>query len=98
MYNYQSVAVNIFFPKAMKPYTPPACAFTDHLESAAVLRQVSHITYIDEAEARQETQAKIVDIYATNGADWCKLDNGTIIRLDHIEQFNDIKNEGTCEI
>ncbi|NEQ48542.1 MAG: hypothetical protein F6K11_00170 [Leptolyngbya sp. SIO3F4] len=82
----------------MKPYIPPACSFTDHLEAAAVLQQVSHIIYLDNANKQQEIQAKIIDIYATDGADWCKLDNGSIIRLDHIEQFNDIKNEGTCEI
>ena len=82
----------------MKPYIPPACSFTDHLEAAAVLHQISRITYIDDANQQQEIQAIIVDIYATDGADWCKFDNGTVIRLDQIEQFNDIKNEGTCEI
>ena len=82
----------------MKPYTPPACSFTDYLEAAAVLRQISDITYFDDSDKRQEIQAKIVDLYAAGGADWCKLDNGTIIRLDRIEQFNDIKNAGTCEI
>ena len=82
----------------MKTYIPPACSFTDYLESAAVLRQSSHIIYLDEADQRQETQAKIIDIYAADGADWCKLDNGTIIRLDRIEQFNNNKNKGHCEI
>ena len=82
----------------METYIPPACSFTDYLEAAAVLRQVSHIIYLDDDAQRQEIQAKIVDIYAADGADWCKLDNGTIIRLDRIEQFNDNKNEGTCEI
>ncbi|MEM6255585.1 MAG: hypothetical protein AAF821_21945 [Cyanobacteria bacterium P01_D01_bin.156] len=82
----------------MEPYIPPACSFTDYLEAAAVRHQVSHIVYRDDANQRQEVQAKIVDIYAANGADWCKLDNGTILRLDHIRQFNDQKNEGTCKI
>lgn len=82
----------------MKPYSPPACSFTDYLEAAAVLQQVSHITYLDDANKRQVIQAKVIDIYAADGADWCKLDNDTIIRLDHIEQFNDTKNEDTCEI
>ena len=82
----------------MKPYSPPACSFTDYLEAAAVLQQVSHITYLDDANKRQVIQAKVIDIYAADGADWCKIDNDTIIRLDHIEQFNDTKNEDTCEI
>ncbi|MGD1853050.1 MAG: hypothetical protein ACFB2W_02260 [Leptolyngbyaceae cyanobacterium] len=76
----------------MKPYTPPACSFSDYLEAAAVLRQVSSVTYRDDADGQQTVQAKVVDIYAADGADWCKLDNGTVIRLDHIEQFNDIQN------
>lgn len=82
----------------MDAYIPPACSFTDYLEAAAVLRQVARIVYLDETHQRQEIQAKVLDIYAKEGADWCKLDNGTIIRLDRIEQFNDNKNEGTCSI
>ncbi|MEO0867048.1 MAG: hypothetical protein AAFY17_01130 [Cyanobacteria bacterium J06642_11] len=82
----------------MEPYSPPACSFTDYLEAAAVLCHVSRIVYRDEANQPQDVQAKIVDIYAADGADWCKLDNGTILRLDRIEQFNDNKNEGTYEI
>lgn len=79
-------------------YNPPACSFTDHLEAAAVLHQVSHIIYLDDTDQRQATQAKVVDIYAADGADWCKLDNDTIIRLDRIEQFNENKNEGACKM
>ena len=82
----------------MKPYTPPACSFTDYLEAAAVLRQVSRVVYWDDADKRQDIRAKVVDIYAANGADWCKLDNSAVIRLDRIEQFNDISNNGTCEL
>lgn len=82
----------------MDTYIPPACSFTDYLEAAAVLHQVARIVYLDETNQRQEVQAKVIDIYAKDGADWCKLDNGTIIRLDRIEQFNDNKNEGTCAI
>ncbi|MEM9807578.1 MAG: hypothetical protein AAF959_20120 [Cyanobacteria bacterium P01_D01_bin.56] len=79
-------------------YTPPACSFTDYLEAAAVLHQISHIIYLDDTDQRQEIQTKVVDIYAAAGADWCKLDNGTIIRLDQIEQFNENRNEGSCKI
>lgn len=82
----------------MAPYIPPACSFTDYLEAAAVLHQVARIIYLDEHNQRQEVEAKIRDIYAAEGADWCKLDNGTLIRLDRIEQFNDNKNEGPCAI
>ncbi|MEM9487456.1 MAG: hypothetical protein AAGA83_27635 [Cyanobacteria bacterium P01_F01_bin.116] len=82
----------------MKPYIPPACSFTDHLEAAAILQQTSHITYIDDTNQQHDIQTKIVDIYAADGADWCKFDNGTVIRLDQIEQFNNIKNQGHCTI
>lgn len=81
----------------MKPYVSPGCHFSDYLEAAAVLRQISTVTYLDAAEQQQTATGKIVDIYAKDGADWCRLDSGLVLRLDQIEKFNEIENQaGAC--
>ncbi|MEN9566584.1 MAG: hypothetical protein RLZZ69_1780, partial [Cyanobacteriota bacterium] len=40
------------------------------------------MTYLDENNKLSKVQGQIVDIYAADGADWCKLDSDTVIRLD----------------
>ncbi|MBE9030275.1 hypothetical protein IQ266_11085 [filamentous cyanobacterium LEGE 11480] len=78
--------------KFMQPYISPGCHFIDRLESAAVLRQTCDITYKNTNGERIKTQSKIIDVHTTDGADWCKLTDGMIVRLDQIIAFNEIRS------
>ncbi|MGB7085785.1 MAG: hypothetical protein WBD47_09530 [Phormidesmis sp.] len=69
----------------MSDYIPVSCGLHDKLEAIATLHRISQIKYEDDAGNTLKTESKIVDIYAKDGADYCKLEDGTIIRLDRLE-------------
>jgi Rho-binding antiterminator len=71
----------------MNNYTPVSCELQDRLEATATLKKECRLTYLDENKKLSKVQGQIVDIYAADGADWCKLDDNTVIRLDWIEEF-----------
>lgn len=68
----------------MSNYTPVSCDLYDKLEAMATLHRTGKITYRSEAEDSIETTDTIADIYAKDGADYCKLSQGTVIRLDQL--------------
>ena len=72
----------------MDEYILVSCDFHDHLEEWSTLRQNCQITYQDVDNNQIEVQGRIVDIYAADKADFLKLDNGTVIRLDKIVSVN----------
>ncbi|MFK8181896.1 MAG: hypothetical protein AB8B99_00885 [Phormidesmis sp.] len=69
----------------MSDYTPVACHFHDKLEAAATLKRTASITYQNESGEVSTAEGKIIDIYAKEGADYCKVEDGTIIRLDKLK-------------
>ncbi len=71
----------------MSDYTPVNCELYDRLEARATLKKECHLTYLNENNQLNEVRGLIVDVYAADGADWCKLDDDTIIRLDKIQEF-----------
>jgi Rho-binding antiterminator len=73
----------------MDSYTPVSCDFQDELEAIATLRQTCRIVYHNETNTTSEIEGRIVDIYAANHADYVKLEEGTVIRLDQIISVND---------
>lgn len=73
----------------MDTYIPVSCDFHDELEAIATLRQTCRIVYRTETSATAEVSGRIVDVYAANHADYVKLENGSIIRLDQIVSVND---------
>lgn len=72
----------------MNAYTPVSCDFHDQLEAFATLHQDCDLVYHDEANQVVEVSDRIVDVYASNHADFLKLKNGTEIRLDRIISVN----------
>ncbi len=72
----------------MSDYTPVSCGLQDKLEAIATLHRTAKITYQSDTDGTATTESKVVDIYASNGADYCKLENGTIIRLDKLETIH----------
>lgn len=72
----------------MDAYRLVACSFHDELEAWATLRQDCQIIYRDKKGQNQTVTSKIIDVYAANRADFIKLQNGSIIRLDHLISVN----------
>lgn len=72
----------------MTDYTPVNCGLHDKLEAAATLHRLCKISYLTETGEAIKTESTIVDIYAHNGADYCKLKDNTIIRLDRLQSVN----------
>ncbi|MBD3882283.1 hypothetical protein IFO70_10980 [Phormidium tenue FACHB-886] len=73
----------------MDTYIPVSCDFHDELEAIATLRQTCRIVYRNATDETTEVQGRIVDIYAANRADFLKLENDTVIRLDRVISVND---------
>jgi Rho-binding antiterminator len=73
------------------PYEPISCGLHDQLLAHTTLRRKCDIKYRDEMGQRQQTQALIHDIYTRDGAEYMKLDNGTIIRLDRLIQVEPLR-------
>ena len=63
------------------------CDLRTHLEEISNRQCQCCITYKERAEQLSRVCGQIVDIYAVNGADWCKLDNGLLICLALITAF-----------
>ena len=72
----------------MNAYTPVSCTFHDELEAIATMRQPCRIVYRTEAGTPAEISGRIVDVYAAHRAEYVKLEDGTIIRLDQITSVN----------
>uniref|UniRef100_A0A832M4Z6 Rho-binding antiterminator n=1 Tax=Oscillatoriales cyanobacterium SpSt-402 TaxID=2282168 RepID=A0A832M4Z6_9CYAN len=81
----------------MDAYTPVSCDFHDELEAIATLHQTCQIVYRTEENARSKISGKIVDVYASNHADYVKLGDGTVIRLDQIVSVNDKPVSFSCD-
>ena len=78
---------NVIKEKIMSEYTPVDSKLFDRLRATATLNQECQLTYLGENNEPTEVRGKIVDVYSTDEAEWCKLSDDTIIRLDKIENF-----------
>ena len=63
------------------------CDLRTHLEEISTQQRQCYITYREQSARLRKVCGYIVHIYAVNGADWCKLDNGKLICLDLITAF-----------
>lgn len=71
----------------MSDYTPVNSKLFDRLRATATLNQECHLTYIDENNQSKEIRGQIADVYTKEDAEWCKLKDDTVIRLDKIKDF-----------
>ncbi|MDJ0568880.1 MAG: hypothetical protein QNJ53_07505 [Pleurocapsa sp. MO_192.B19] len=71
----------------MSDYTPVSCELYDCLEAIATLKKECHLTYLNENGEFVKVSGQIIDVYAADNSDWCKLSDDTVIRLDRIEAF-----------
>lgn len=66
-----------------------ACSFHDELEALATLQQSCQVIYRDSEGGQHAVTTKIIDVYAEMGADFMKLHDGTVIRIDHLISVNE---------
>ena len=72
----------------MKDYVPIACEAHDHLESWSVLKITCSIQYLDSNDTVASVDSQIIDVFAKNGEEFIKIENGDLIRLDRIISIN----------
>lgn len=66
------------------PYNPIDCDFHDQLLSYATLRRRCNVTYRDDRGQAASAESLIQDVYTRDDAEYMKLENGTVIRLDRL--------------
>lgn len=66
-------------------YAPISCALHDEYLAAATLRRPIKLKVKHANGQAVEVGGVIVDVYSKAGAEYLKLDNGTVYRLDQIE-------------
>ena len=72
-----------------RTYIPVDCEFHDVLEAAATLRRVVAIDHVENEGNRRVADARIADLFARDGAEYMRLDDGSLIRLDRIVSIDD---------
>lgn len=76
-------------------YQSISCSYYDQLEAYATQKTRCSIVWkVNGIE--QSVDGVIVDLFAHNGAEFLKLDSGTVIRLDHIVSVNGIVLNYAC--
>jgi Rho-binding antiterminator len=76
-------------------YRSIGCSYYDQLEAYAVKRTRCSIVYRSD-ESDKTAEGIIVDLFAQDSAEFLKLDDGTMIRLDHIVSVNGIPLNYVC--
>lgn len=72
-------------------YHPINCEFHDLLEAAAVRAQAVALHYRDADATQVRAHARIVDVFARDGAEYLRLESGELIRLDRIESLDGVR-------
>lgn len=70
----------------MEKYKSIGCSYYDQIEAFAVKRTPCDVLYNDGEEKR--TSGLIIDVFAKDGAEYLRMENGTLIRLDHLVSIN----------
>jgi Rho-binding antiterminator len=75
----------------IKPYQVINCDFHDVLEVAAMQRKTIVLDYVAADGAQKEITSQIVDVFAQAGADYLRLIDGELIRLDQIVAIDGLR-------
>jgi transcriptional antiterminator Rof (Rho-off) len=76
-------------------YTPVACSFYDEL-GLRMMRGQACTLVVGEEDASQTVEGVIEDVYTEGDAEYVRLDDGRRIRLDLIQQVDDVTRPGAC--
>lgn len=66
------------------PYQPIACALYDAFEAAATRARTVRLEVTGEDGARATVDTRIRDLFAKDGVEYARLDDGTTVRLDRL--------------
>ena len=75
-------------PKQPEHYQPVSCRFYDYLEADATLGRVSDIKYVDQNGVVETISGIIKDLHTKKGEEFLQLDDGQVLPLDAILEFN----------
>ncbi len=81
--------------KKENTYQSISCSYYDQLEAYATQRTRCSIAHKMDGN-EQIIDGFIADLFAKDGAEYLKLDNGTVIRLDHLISINGIVLNNAC--
>ena len=81
--------------KENKPYQSLACSLYDNLEALATRKTTCDIVFRVEEKIETITST-IVDIFSNDGAEFLRLENYTVIRLDNLITVNGIEMNSVC--
>lgn len=79
-----------------KIYQPIDCDYYDRLEAWATMRTVCLLVFRDETGTEQTVSGRIEDLYVLNKVEYLRMDNGLLIRLDHLLSVNGTPLPGAC--
>lgn len=65
-------------------YEPVDCDFSDELEFAVIRQLPVEVKYWNVKNELHAIRGRIIDIYAENKAEYIKMSNQTLVRLDRI--------------
>lgn len=69
-------------------YQPISCSVHDRLEALAVRGKTVVLSYRDRWGEPEQVRSRILDVFASEGAEWLLLENGQRVRLDRIVGFD----------
>lgn len=75
-------------PLPLGSYVPIDCSIYDRLEALATLRRRSVIAHRTREGGIVRVEARIVDVYTRDGAEWIALDDGAVLRLDALVEVD----------
>lgn len=79
-----------------KEYKPIACGLHDELELRALRKNKVKISFLEEAGNVKTISCIIVDIFSKDKVEYLKTDEGIVIRLDDILEFDGIRFNQSC--
>jgi transcriptional antiterminator Rof (Rho-off) len=80
---------------ASDDYEPVACGFYDEL-GLRMMRGEPCTLVVGTEDATQPIEAVIADVYTEGDAEYVRLADGRRIRLDLIQQVDDVTRPGAC--
>ena len=69
-------------------YAPVSCSLHDELLELATFRKNCTVSIEDASGQIEEVTAFIQDVYTKDGAEYMKLDDQRVVRLDQIKLLN----------
>jgi transcriptional antiterminator Rof (Rho-off) len=71
-----------------RPYQPISCSGHDQLLALATLRKQCRLTVDTENGGTTDIRGIIEDVYTRRGAEYLRLRDGSVFRLDHIQALD----------